>query len=241
MIRSSNPALSDKAFRGASAHTSGGAMTIQGTVNKTLILFGLLLFTASWAWANPAKSMPLIFPALILGFIVALVTVFNKQWSMISAPVYALVEGVVLGAISSYYETRFPGIVNQAVALTLGVLFSLLAVYKSGIIKVTNNFRLGIMAATGGIALLYIVSMVMGFFGASIPFIHNSGPLGIGFSLFVVVIASLNLVLDFDFIERASRQNMPKYMEWYGAFGLIVTLVWLYLEILRLLSKLNRR
>ena len=168
MMRSSNPALSDKAFRNIGAQTSDGAMTIQGTVNKTFILFGLLLLTATWAWANPQKAMPLMIPSLILGFIVALVTIFNKKWSMVSAPIYALIEGVVIGAISSFFETKYPGIVNQAVALTFGVLFSLLAVYKSGIIKVNNNFRLGVVAATGGIAVLYLVNMIMGAFGNSI-------------------------------------------------------------------------
>ena len=158
-----------------------------------------------------------------------------------TSPIYAVIEGVFLGVISSMMESKFPGIVMQAVGLTFGVLFALLVAYKSKMIKVTDNFRLGVVAATGGIAILYFISIIMGFFGARIPFIHESGPLGIGFSLFVVVIASLNLVLDFDFIEKGAEYNAPKYMEWYGAFGLLVTLIWLYIEILRLLAKLNSR
>jgi uncharacterized YccA/Bax inhibitor family protein len=159
----------------------------------------------------------------------------------VTAPIYAVLEGLFLGGISAIFEMSYPGIVIQAVALTFGTLFCLLAAYKSRLIKVTENFKLGIVAATGAICLIYLVSIIMGFFGASIPMIHSSGPLGIGFSLFVVTIAALNLVLDFDFIERGSEMGAPKYMEWYGAFGLVVTLVWLYIEILRLLSKLRRR
>ena len=162
-------------------------------------------------------------------------------WAGITAPIYAVIEGMILGSISAIFEKNYPGIVIQAVGLTFGVLFCLLMVYKSRLIKVTDNFRLGVVAATGGIALFYFISLALGFFGMRIPFIHESGPLGIGFSLFVVVIASLNLVLDFDFIEKGAEAGAPKFMEWYGAFGLLVTLVWLYIEILRLLSKLRNR
>ena len=158
-----------------------------------------------------------------------------------TTPLYAALEGLALGGISLAFEARYPGIVMNAVGLTFGTLAALLLAYRSGLVRATENFKLGIFAATGGIALLYLVSMVMGFFGKSIPFIHGSGLIGIGFSVFVVIIASLNLVLDFDFIETASRRGAPKYMEWYGAYGLMVTLVWLYLEILRLLSKINSR
>lgn len=240
MIRSGNPALKGNSFSQAS---SGGAgvMSLQGTVNKTLILLGLTFLSSWWVWQNPAKFIPFMFPALIIGFIVAMITIFKKEWSPLTSPVYALVEGVFLGAISAMFEKQYPGIVIQAVGLTFGVLFCLLLAYKSGMIKVTQNFRLGVVAATGGIALLYFVNIIMSFFGARIPFIHEAGLLGIGFSLFVVVIASLNLVLDFDFIEKGAAAGAPKYMEWYGAFGLIVTLIWLYLEILRLLAKLQRR
>lgn len=241
MMRSGNPTLRSNVFTQATSLSSGQSMTIQGTVNKTLVLLLFTLLTASWSWSNPAAASGFMFPALIGGFIVAMVTIFKKEWSPITAPIYALVEGVFLGAISAFFEQAYQGIVAQAIGLTFGVLFCLLLAYKSKMIKVTDNFRLGVVAATGGIALFYLVSIVLGFFGLRIPFIHQSGPLGIGFSLFVVTIASLNLVLDFDFIEKGSERGAPKYMEWYGAFGLMVTLIWLYLEILRLLSKLRSR
>jgi uncharacterized YccA/Bax inhibitor family protein len=185
--------------------------------------------------------MPWVFGGLIGGFIVALVTVFKKQWALLTAPMYALLEGLALGGISAIFEARFPGIVIQAVGLTFGTLFCLLMAYKSGMIKVTENFKLGVVSATGAIALFYVVSFLLSMFGISIPFIHGSGIIGIGFSLFVVAIAALNLVLDFDFIENGAARGVPQYMEWYAAFGLIVTLIWLYIEILRLLSKLRSR
>jgi len=173
--------------------------------------------------------------------VLALVTTFKKTWSPVTAPLYALVEGFFLGAISAMFNARFEGIVFQAVLLTFCTLFALLFAYRSGLIKATENFKLGVVAATGGIALVYLATIVLGFFGIKIPMIHDSGIVGIGFSLFVVVIAALNLVLDFDFIENGVEQGAPKYMEWYGAFGLMVTLVWLYIEFLRLLSKLQSR
>jgi len=169
------------------------------------------------------------------------VTVFKKEWSPVTAPMYALVEGFFLGAISAVFEARFPGIVFQAVLLTFGTLFALLVAYRSGLIKVTENFKLGVVAATGGIALLYLASFVLGFFNINVPVIHEASGWGIAFSLFVVVVAALNLVLDFDFIENGAAARAPKYMEWYGAFGLMVTLVWLYVEFLRLLSKIQQR
>ncbi|HYX36898.1 MAG TPA: Bax inhibitor-1/YccA family protein, partial [Oligoflexus sp.] len=177
------------------------------------------------------------------GFVVALVTVFKKTWAPVTAPLYAALEGLALGGISSFFEARFPGIVIQAVGLTFTTLLALLMAYKSGLIKVTENFKLGVAAATGGIFLFYMLQMVLGFFDVRIPYIHEGGIIGVGFSLFVIVIASLNLVMDFDFIEEGARRRAPKYMEWYAAFGLMVTLIWLYLEFLRLLSKLqgNRR
>ena len=152
-----------------------------------------------------------------------------------------MLEGLFIGAVSALYEVRYPGIVMQAVGLTFGTLIALLLAYRSGVIRVTDNFRLGVVAATGGIALFYFATMILGFFGVQFPSIYGAGPLGIGVSVFVVIIAALNLVLDFDFIESGARAGAPKYMEWYGAFGLMVTLVWLYLEILRLLSKLRSR
>jgi uncharacterized YccA/Bax inhibitor family protein len=167
--------------------------------------------------------------------------VFKKNWAIVTAPLYAVLEGLVLGGLSATFEARFPGIVIQAVGLTFGTLFALLLAYKSGVIKATENFKLGVVAATGGIALVYLAGFVLGFFGVSIPYIHGSGTIGILFSLVVVVIAALNLVLDFDFIESGAASGAPKYMEWYAAFGLLVTLIWLYLEILRLLAKLRSR
>ncbi len=171
----------------------------------------------------------------------ALATSLKPTWAPITAPLYALIEGFFLGSISAVYEARFNGIVFQAVLLTFGTLFALLFAYRSGMIKATENFKLGVVAATGGIALVYLATIVLGLFGVRIPFIHDSGLIGIGFSLFVVVVAALNLVLDFDFIESGVEHGAPKHMEWYGAFGLMVTLVWLYIEFLRLLSKLQSR
>jgi uncharacterized YccA/Bax inhibitor family protein len=241
MMRSGNPALKATTFTQAPSLGSDKVMSIQGTVNKTFLLLLITVFSASWVWDNPARFLPYIWLGVIGGFIVALVTVFKKELSPITSPIYALVEGLVLGAISAIFERGYPGIVIQAVALTFGTLFCLLMAYKSRLIKVTENFKLGVVAATGGIFLIYLVSFIMGFFGKTIPFIHESGLIGIGFSLFVVVIAALNLVLDFDFIEKGAEYGAPKYMEWYGAFALMVTLIWLYLEILRLLSKTRRR
>jgi uncharacterized YccA/Bax inhibitor family protein len=218
-------------------------MTIQGTVNKTGLALLILFMSASWTWGsamtghNPGILMTL---GLIGGFIAALVTIFKKHLAPITTPIYSILEGLALGGISAIFERQYPGIVTQAVMLTFGTLLALLMAYKAGV-KPSENFKLGIVAATGGIALVYLVSMVMGFFGASIPFVHQSGFLGIGFSIFVVIIAALNLVLDFDFIEQGASQGAPKYMEWYGAFGLMVTLIWLYMEILRLLAKLQNR
>jgi uncharacterized YccA/Bax inhibitor family protein len=246
MMRTANPALNDDTFRGyARAIASGDTMTIQGTVNRTAVLLLLVLLTSTWTWRlyyTAAGSMMLwVVGGAIGGFIVAMITVFRKQWAAVTAPLYALLEGLVLGGISSVLEARYPGIVIQAVGLTFGTLFGLLFAYKSGMIKATENFKLGVVAATGGIAVVYLVTMLLGFFGIRMPYIHESGMIGIGFSLFVVVIAALNLVLDFDFIESGAAQGAPKYMEWYGAFGLMVTLIWLYIEILRLLSKMRSR
>ena len=240
-MRSGNPVLRGEIFRGVAVSDRSNAMTISGTVNKTFLLLMLTFITASWVWGNPAALTAFIMPAALVGFIVALVTFFKKEWSCFTAPAYALLEGIVIGGISSIFESRYPGIVIQAVALTFGTLFCLLMAYRSGAIKVTENFKLGVVAATGAIVLIYMVSIIMSFFGARIPFLHEGGPVGIGFSLVVVTIAALNLVLDFDFIEHGAEARAPKYMEWYGAFALIVTLIWLYLEILRLLAKTRRR
>lgn len=191
---------------------------------------------------DAAAVMPIAIGGAIGGLIFALVTIFKKTWAGVTAPAYAVLQGLFLGGISAIFEAQFPGIVIQATGLTLGTLASLLLLYKLGIIKPTENFRLMIVSATMGIGLLYLVSFVMNMFGSTgIGFIHSNGLMGIGFSLFVVAIAALNLVLDFDFIEQGSEQGAPKYMEWFGAFALMVTLIWLYLEMLRLLAKLRSR
>ena len=250
-LRSGNPVLGDKSFDLPRGSTE--TMTIGGTVNKTALLLALVLLTANWTWSmvdgTSAQSMqrtlpnvqPWMIGGIVGGLVTALVTVFRKQWAMFTAPAYALFQGLALGGISAIFEAQFPGIVIQAVGLTFGTLGCLLLAYRSGLIRATENFKLGVTAATGAIFVLYMISFVMGFFGSSIPFIHESGLLGIGFSLFVVVIAALNLVLDFDFIENAAEQGAPKFLEWYGAFGLMVTLIWLYLEIRRLLAKRRGR
>lgn len=220
-------------------------MTIQGAVNKTAILLALCMATAIFSWqkfeASPASAMPLALGGAIAGFIVGLVTCFKKQWAGVTAPVYALCEGLFIGAISAVYNQKFQGIVLQAAMLTFGTLFALLTAYRSGWIRATENFKLGVVAATGGIAVMYIVSWILGFFGIHMGFLHDSSMLSIGISAFIVVIAALNLVLDFDFIEQGAQLGAPKYLEWYAGFGLLVTLVWLYLEILRLLAKLSSR
>jgi uncharacterized YccA/Bax inhibitor family protein len=253
MMRSGNPALKESTFldlgSGTVVSRDGEAMTLNGTINKTGILLLLTVLTAAFSWNQalgpdglPAPGFAVyMWGGAIGGLVLALITVFKKTWSPVTAPLYALVEGFFLGAISAVYNAQFGGIVMQAVMLTFGILFALLFAYRSGLIKATENFKLGVVAATGGIALVYLASIALGFFGIKISLIHESGLVGIGFSLFVVVIASLNLVLDFDFIETGVEQGAPKYMEWYGAFGLMVTLVWLYLELLRLLSKLQSR
>jgi uncharacterized YccA/Bax inhibitor family protein len=211
-------------------------------VNRTGISLLILLAAAALVWnQDGATAGVFILLGLIGGLVTALVTTFKNTWAPFSTPVYAAFEGLLLGGISAMYEARFPGLVINAVALTFGTLAALLVAYRSGLVRATENFKLGVFAATGGIAIVYLVSMVLGLFGRSIPYIHESGLVGIGFSLFVVAIAALNLVLDFDFIERGAARGAPKYMEWVGAFGLLVTLVWLYLEILRLLAKMQDR
>lgn len=240
-MRSGNPALRADVFAQAPRSGAiGDAMTINGTVGKTAFSLLLVVLAASLTWSQTPNPLIMIGGG-IGGFIVAMVTIFKKQWSPVTTPLYAVLEGLFLGGISSMYEVRFPGIVLNAVVLTLGTLGALLIAYRSGVIKATENFKLGVVAATGGIAVVYLVTMVLGMFGVGVPYIHESGTIGIAFSLFVVVIAALNLVLDFDFVESGAAAHAPKYMEWYGAFGLMVTLVWLYLEMLRLLSKLQGR
>lgn len=241
MMRTANPALNAKTFDTAAAGSA--VMTIQGTVNRTAMMLVLLFAATVFTWnpSQPQSGGGWILAGGIGGFIIALITIFNKKAAPVTAPLYAVCEGLLLGGISSWFERQFPGIVVQAILLTFGTLAALLVAYTSGLIKATENFKLGVVAATGGIAIFYLISMVMGFFGHAPGVITSSSTAGLIFSGVVVVVAALNLVLDFDFIEQGAEHGAPKYMEWYAAFGLMVTLVWLYLEILRLLSKLNRR
>jgi len=244
-MRTSNPALNEKAFKGQVV--VGEAMTLQGTVNKTGLLLLCVVATAAWTWGlahsnTPEAVYPWMIGGIIGGFVVALVTIFKKTWSPFTAPMYALLEGLALGGISALFEKTYPGVAIQAVGLTLGTLFVMLLAYKTGLIRATQGFKIGVIAATGGIAVFYLVEMALSFFlHVQVPAINGSGPWGIAFSLFVIAIAAFNLVLDFDMIETGVNGGAPKYMEWYGAFGLMVTLIWLYLEILRLLGKVRRR
>ena len=233
--RSGNPAFS-KGF-GINENITGEVMTLDGAVNKTGILLALCVGGAYFGWNSPG----LVMPSILIGFVIALFTIFRPKNSPYTAPAYAAIEGVALGGITMIFESQYPGIGIQAIGLTFGILASLLFCYKSGIIKPDENFRLMVFSGTMGIMILYLVNFVMSFFGNSIGFIHSNGLFGIGFSLFVVAIASLNLVLDFDFIEEGAEKGMPKYLEWYAAFSLMVTLIWLYLEILRLLAKIRSR
>lgn len=237
--KTGNPILTDKAFKDLVA-SNGEVMTLDGTVNKTMVLLALLVGFGAVGWLFLASSFVVIIPSLVIAFVIAIVLAFKREWSPVLAPVYAVFEGIVLGIISRLYNEQYAGIVLQAVALTLAITFVMLMLYKTRIIKVTQNVRLAITSATLGIGLLYIVDLAMRLFGNGFQFISGGGAIGIGFSIFVVGIASLNLVMDFDFIERGAEQGAPKYMEWYSAFGLMVTLVWLYLEILRLLGKARR-
>lgn len=241
-MRTSNPTLRSETFNSTERLSGVEVMTLNGTVHKSFILLALLGTSAALTWTKAGPlMMPLAIGGAIVGFILAMILCFKNAWAPALAPVYAICEGAFLGGISAQYNAAFGGIVGQAVLLTFGTFFALLAAYQSGLIRATENFRLGVVAATGGIALVYLVTMVLGMFGVQIPYIHSSGLVGIGFSAFVVVIAALNLVLDFDFIEQGAANRAPKYLEWYAAFGLLVTLVWLYIEILRLLSKLRQR
>jgi len=253
LMKTSNPALGGKTFQNLPGAGYGGMidaanrMSLSGTVNKTGILLVCAMATAAWVWHafTVSHDMTDVAPWLMLGlfggFVMAMVTVFKKEWAPVTAPLYALLEGLVLGGVSAAFDLRYPGLAFQAVGLTFGTLFVLLLAYSSGMIKVTQKFRLGIIAATGGIMLFYLAEMILGFFHVQFLAINGAGVVGIGFSLLVCGIAALNLVLDFDFIEQGVAYGAPKYMEWYGAFGIMVTLVWLYLEILRLLSKTRSR
>lgn len=249
-MRTGNPTLNSSTFETFDnfAIERSHAMTLQGTATKTGMLLVLLAASAGFSWMELRGAggiqgvMPYFVGGLIVSLIAGVALWFKRDWAAVLAPVYAVAEGLVLGVLSAAYDARFQGIVFQAVCLTFGTLFSLLTAYQTGLIKPTENFKLGVFAATGAVALLYLVNAIMFFCGVQgVGFLHNSSPLAIGINAVIVVIAALNLVLDFDFIEEGARHGAPKYMEWYAGYGLLVTLVWLYVEILRLLSKLNSR
>ncbi len=236
--RSANPAFTRNFASTYGDIPLSERMTLDGAVNKTGILLSLCFGGAFIGWNIPQ----LMLPAAIIGFILALITIFRSPAKAGStAPLYALSQGIFLGGITMIFEAQFPGIAMQALALTFGILATLLVCYKSGLILPTQNFRLMLVSAIGGIMILYLVNFVMSFFGSTLSFLTSNSPMSIGISLIIVGVAALSLVLDFDFIEEGAEKGMPKYMEWYGAFSLMVTLIWLYLEILRLLAKMRSR
>lgn len=240
-LRSGNPALSAKTFTG-SFGTFDDVMTIDGTVNCTIVSLLILLASGVFTYVFEIVAFAIVGVIVALGLLIA--TMFKPQWAPKTVPLYAVFQGGALGGISFVFNQMYDGIVTQAVVLTVGIFFSLLFAYRSRLIKVTENFKLGVVAATCGIGILYMASFFMSMFGMGqmpIMDVTNSSLFSIGFSLFVVVIASLNLVLDFDFIEEGAERGVPRYMEWRAALGLMVTLVWLYIEILRLLAKLQSR
>jgi uncharacterized YccA/Bax inhibitor family protein len=245
-FKGGNPVLSEKRFQ--TIPLEGDVMTVKGTMNKFGILFIMVLGAASFTWSlfyQGVNIMPWMWGSMIAGFIIALVITFKQQWAPQLALAYALCEGLFLGAISAVFDYAFresyPGIIMQAVLLTLGTAAGMYALYSFRIIKVTNTFKKVVITATAGIFFFYLISMVLHLFGVTMPGLHDNGLLGIGISLFIVAIAALNLILDFDRIEQGAAHGAPKFYEWYGAFGLLVTIVWLYLEMLRLLSKLASR
>lgn len=247
-MRTSNPTLQPETFHGMGVAAQGQEMTVQGVINKTGLLLLCVLISAGWTWfqfvqsgGNPSAVQGYMWLGLLAGLGLAFATIFKKEWAPVTAPLYAFAQGLFIGGISSMFEASYPGIVIQATSLTFGTLFAMLVAYRSGMVKATEGFKLGVVAATGGIAIVYFISIILSFFGVNLSFIYGNGALGIGFSLFVVVIAALNLVLDFDLIENGVRYRLPKFMEWYCGFALMVTLIWLYIEFLRLLSKARSR
>jgi uncharacterized YccA/Bax inhibitor family protein len=245
LFKTSNPALNENTFKGEAA-VAGEPMTLQGTVNKTGVLLLCVVATAAWTWGiahsqAPQAALPWMIGGLVGGLVFSLVTIFKKEWAPITAPIYALCEGLALGGISALLEMQYHGIAIQAMGLTFAVTAVMLVLYTSGVLRATPKFTVGVIAATGGIFVLYMVDLVLGMFGHHVPLLNSSGPWGIAISVAIVIIAALNLILDFDFVETGVHASAPKYMEWYGAFGIMVTLVWMYLEILRLLSKIRDR
>lgn len=243
--KTGNPVLNSKAFSQTGV-ISGDRMTVAGTIGKSVIMLVLLTLTAGWVWGqlyatgSAQAVMPYMLGGLIGGLVFALATSFKPTWSPITAPLYAICEGLALGGFSALFEMRYPGIVIQAVGLTLAVAFGMLGLYATGIVKVTDRFRRMLFAATVGILLFYLVTWVVSMFGVDTSLIYGHSSLSIGISLVIVAIAAFNLVLDFDIIAQQTAVGAPRFMEWYGAFALMVTLVWLYLEILRLLGNTRR-
>jgi uncharacterized YccA/Bax inhibitor family protein len=252
LFKSGNPTLGENKFRSTvldSVVLHENAMTIKGTLQKFGFLFLMVLGSSFYSWkefADGGNVSPMMWTGAIGGLVVAIVLVFKPMWSPLLAPLYALLEGLFIGAISAMYNSAFagiaPNIILNAVGLTFGVAAGMYLLYSFRIIKATEKFKSVIIAATVGIGIFYLLVVVLRAFGIeNMPFLHEGSIIGIGFSLFVVAIAALNLILDFDMIEKGAEMGAPKYMEWYGAFGLMVTMVWLYLEILRLLSKISSR
>jgi uncharacterized YccA/Bax inhibitor family protein len=242
LFQSHNPVMNEKALQGSRTQegpiTYTEKMTVQGAINKSFILFALLLVTAIFGYQT--ASMPLTIGGAIGGLIVVLVAVFKKEWSPFLAPMYAALEGLFVGGITAMYAAAFEGIIFNAVSLTFALLFLMLFLYKMEIIKVTEKFRSGVIMATGAVLIVYLASWILGMFGiADMPFLHDGGMLSIGISIVIIGIASLNLLLDFDFFEKGEQHGAPAYMEWFAGMGLLITLVWLYVEILRLLSYLQ--
>ncbi len=248
IFKSGNPTLTEKLFEKSITANQDDVMTVRGTLNKFGFLFLMVMATAIFSWNSffGGKDVTAyMWTGMIGGLVVALVIIFKQTWAPYLAPAYALFEGLFVGSISAIYQNAFgtvaPSIVLQAVLLTFGCVVAMYALFNFRIIKATERFKSIIFMATAGIAVFYLIAMVLRFFGMNIPFIHEGSLLGIGFSVFVVAIASLNLILDFDMIEKGTEMGAPKYMEWYCSFGLLVTIVWLYIEMLRLLGKLNSR
>lgn len=241
--KSSNPVLSEKKLRESARHTGTGAiisegrMTIAGAINKTMMLAGLMMITTYYSYLQPSQMLMWI--GLGGGFAAVMFASFKPQHSAIVAPIYALLKGLFVGSVSAYFAASHGGIVFQAVSLTLGTLVAMLMIHKSGLIKVTSKFRTGVMMATGAIMFVYVISIIGSFVGFTVPYLHESGPIGIGISVVIIGVASLNLLLDFDLFEKGEEQGAPEYMEWFAGMALLVTLVWLYIEFLRLLSKLQ--
>ncbi len=238
--------MTESIFSRAVTTSGSGAMTINGTINKIGILMLLLLASASFTWSkvtgmDPAGAQTYVIIGAIGGLIMALITVFRPKSAGVTAPIYAILEGLFLGGISAVMNQQYSGIVFQAVLLTIGVLFTMLFLYRSGRIRATPRLRRGVIMATGAVFFSYLISWILSMFGMGIGFMHSSGTLGIVINLVIIGVAAFNLILDFDFIEKGAQASAPKYFEWYGAFGLLVTLIWLYIEILRLLSRFAGR